>query len=127
MREPKAEILQGTLEMLVLRSLERASKHGYGIARWLEEVSEGLLQIEQGSLYPALYRMEEKGWVSARWDVTELNRRAKFYSLTREGRERLGAEIEGWRRLVRAVALVLSPGDRESAPDGGLPGPCFIP
>jgi transcriptional regulator len=105
----KAEILQGTLEMLILQSLSRAPMHGYGIAQWLEETSEGLLRIEQGSLYPALYRMEERGWISARWDVTELNRRAKFYSLSDRGQERLMEETRGWARLVRAITLVLGP------------------
>jgi transcriptional regulator len=93
--------------MLILGSLARGPKHGYGIAHWLEEASRRLLQIEQGSLYPALYRMEERGWISARWGLTELNRRAKFYSLTARGREQLEAEAKGWERLVEAVTLVL--------------------
>ena len=109
MPDPKAEILQGTLEMLVLKALDGAPMHGYGIARWLEETSQGLLRIEQGSLYPALYRMEERGWISARWDVTDLNRRAKFYSLSTRGRERLAEETRGWERLVKAITLVLRP------------------
>jgi PadR family transcriptional regulator PadR len=107
MTDAKAEILKGTLDMLILGSLSQGSKHGYGIAQWLEEASRRLLQIEQGSLYPALYRMEERGWISARWGLTELNRRAKFYSLTARGREQLEAEAKGWERLVEAVTLVL--------------------
>jgi transcriptional regulator len=107
MTDPKAEILKGTLDMLILGSLSRGPKHGYGIAQWLEETSSRLLQIEQGSLYPALYRMEDRGWISAKWGLTELNRRAKFYSLTARGREQLEAEARGWERLVQAVRLVL--------------------
>lgn len=109
MSDPKAEILKGTLDMLILGSLEQGPKHGYGIARWLEETSGALLQIEQGSLYPALYRMEDRGWISARWGISELNRRAKFYALTERGRERLEEETRGWERLVKAITLVLRP------------------
>jgi PadR family transcriptional regulator PadR len=110
MPDPRAEILQGTLDMLILGSLSRGTKHGYGIAQWLEEASHQLLRIEQGSLYPALYRMEDRGWISARWGLTELNRKAKFYSLTARGREQLEAETKGWERLVEAVTLVLHHG-----------------
>jgi len=110
MPDPKAEILKGTLDMLILSSLSTGSKHGYGIAQWLEETSRALLVVEQGSLYPSLYRMEEKGWISARWGLTDLNRRAKFYALTPRGREHLQAERRGWERLVEAITLVLDPG-----------------
>jgi len=109
MSDPRSEILKGTLDLLILRSLARAPRHGYGIARWLEETSQGLLQVEQGSLYPALYRMEDRGWISARWGLTDLKRRAKFYRLTARGRERLEAEEKGWNRMVRAIALILQP------------------
>lgn len=109
MPDPRNELLRGTLDMLILRSLEREPKHGYGIAKWLEETSRGHLQIEQGSLYPALYRMEEKGWIRARWGLTDLGRRAKFYSLSTEGEERLKAERDGWERMVEAIGLVLRP------------------
>lgn len=109
MSDPKAEILKGTLEMLILRSISQDPRHGYGIARWLEETSGHLLRIEQGSLYPALYRMEDRGWVSARWGVTDLDRKAKFYSLTARGRERLAEETQGWERLVTAITLILAP------------------
>ena len=109
MPDPKAEILKGTLDMLILSSISQGAKHGYGIAQWLEETSRDLLQIEQGSLYPSLYRMEERGWISARWGLTELNRRAKFYSLTVRGREQLETETKGWERLVEAITLVLNP------------------
>ena len=109
MRDRKTEILKGTLDMLILRSLSQAPKHGYGIAQWLEGTSQGLLQVEQGSLYPALYRMEDRGWISARWGLTDLKRRAKFYRLTARGREQLQAEEKGWLRLVRAISLILQP------------------
>lgn len=109
MANPKTEILKGTLDMLILRSVSRESKHGYGIAQWLEGTSRDLLKIEQGSLYPALYRMEEKGWLRARWGITELGRKAKFYSLTARGRERLELETQGWERLVEAISLILHP------------------
>jgi transcriptional regulator len=107
--DSKAEILKGTLDMLILRSLAGQPRHGYGVAQWLEKTSQELLEIEQGSLYPALYRMEEKGWIRAKWGLTELNRRAKFYHLTARGRERLAEETAGWGRLVRAVDLILDP------------------
>ena len=109
MSKGKAEILKGTLDMLILRSLSQGSKHGYGIAQWLAATSQELLQIEQGSLYPALYRMEDRGWIQAEWGLSELQRRAKLYSLTPEGRRRLAREEEEWERLVRAVGLVLRP------------------
>lgn len=103
----KAELLRGTLDMLILKAMLWGPKHGYGVARWLEFQSEELLQIEEGSLYPALYRMEGKGWITSEWGQTETNRRAKYYSLTARGREQLASEEAGWERLVRAVTLVL--------------------
>jgi PadR family transcriptional regulator PadR len=107
MGEAKAELLKGTLDMLILKALAGGPNHGYGIARWLESRSEDLLQIEEGSLYPALYRMEGKGWITSEWGQTETNRRAKFYRLTAGGRERLRSETDGWDRLVKAVSLVM--------------------
>ena len=107
MGEGKAELLRGTLDMLILKAVAWGPNHGYGIARWLEEQSGDLLQIEEGSLYPALYRMEGKGWIVSEWGQTETNRRAKYYSLTTPGREQLVSEREGWERLVRAITLVL--------------------
>lgn len=107
MTAAKAELLKGTLDMLILKAVAWESNHGYGIARWLEARSDDLLQIEEGSLYPALYRMEGKGWIVSEWGTTDTNRRAKYYALTSQGRERLRSETEGWDRLVRAVSLVL--------------------
>jgi len=107
MSDPKAELLKGTLDFLILKSLTVDPQHGYGIARWLEESSESLLHIEEGSLYPALYRMEKRGWIRSEWGTSEWNRNAKYYHLTPEGREQLQAQERGWNRLVQAISLVL--------------------
>ena len=107
MRDSKADLLKGTLDLLILKALTFAPQHGYGIARWLEESSDDLLRIEEGSLYPALYRMEKKGWIRSEWGVSESNRRAKYYRLSSRGQEHLAAQEEGWERFVRAMSLVL--------------------
>jgi PadR family transcriptional regulator PadR len=101
------QLLPGTLFMLVLRSLSRGPMHGYAIARHIQEASEGGLQIEDGSLYPALNRMLVKGWLTAEWGISENNRRARFYSLTREGRKQLETESQEFDRLVRAIQMVM--------------------
>ena len=101
------DLLQGTLDLLILKSLALASMHGWGIAERIQQVSKDALQIGQGSLYPALHRLEYKGWIKADWGVSENNRRAKFYSLTRAGKKQLQAEMEDWNRLTSAIALVL--------------------
>ena len=103
----KCELLQGTLDLLVLRVLERGELHGWGITQRLEQLSERALQVDEGSLYPALYRMEDKGWIAAEWRVTENNRRAKYYALTRAGRRQLAAEREQWDRLAAVIAQVM--------------------
>jgi transcriptional regulator len=100
-------LLKGTLDMLILRALTHGPRHGYGIARWIEERSGGALRIEEGSLYPALHRMNRRGWVQARWGVTEGKRRARFYKLTLDGRTRLRAETSSWKRLVATIGRVL--------------------
>lgn len=102
-------LLHGTLDALVLKTLLGGPRHGYSIARWIEEATDELLQIEEGSLYPALYRMERKGWIESEWGTSELNRRAKFYRLTAEGRRQLTAETEQWARFAAAVSKVLLP------------------
>jgi transcriptional regulator len=107
MSEVKADLLRGTLDFLVLKALTFGSQHGYGIARWLEESSGDLLRIEEGSLYPALYRMEKRGWIRSEWGFSESNRKAKYYRLTVRGREQLEAQADGWERLVEAISLVL--------------------
>lgn len=103
----KSDLLQGTLDMLVLRVLSRGELHGWGITLKLEQLSKSALQVDEGSLYPALYRMEEKGWIEAEWKMTEKNRRAKYYSLTRAGRKQLEAEHARWERLTAIVAEVM--------------------
>ena len=107
MSDAKADLLRGTLDLLILKALTFQPQHGYGIARWLEESSDELLRIEEGSLYPALYRMEKRGWIRSEWGFSESNRRARYYRLTTRGREQLEAQADGWERLVEAIALVL--------------------
>jgi PadR family transcriptional regulator, regulatory protein PadR len=102
-----ADQLHGTLDMLVLKSLATGPQHGYGIAQRLQQLSQDVLQVEEGSLYPALYRMEQRGWIASTWGVSDNNRRARFYQLTRAGRRQLEAETASWRRLTGAVARVL--------------------
>lgn len=108
MSKPKSDLLQGTLDLLILKALVRGGPmHGYGVSALIRQWSEEVLKVEEGSLYPALYRLEERGWIEAEWGTSENNRRAKFYHLTRSGRRQLQAETEQWRRLSRAVELVL--------------------
>src|SRR6266849_3303932 len=102
-------LLQGTLDALILKTLSRGQRHGYAIARWLEEATDDALQIEEGSLYPALYRMEKRGWIEAEWGISELNRKAKFYRLTPAGRQQLAAETAQWAGFSSAVSKVLTP------------------
>jgi PadR family transcriptional regulator PadR len=109
MPQESNSLLHGTLDALVLKTLVTGPRHGYAIARWIEEATDELLQIEEGSLYPALYRMERKGWIEAEWGTSELNRRAKFYRLTPKGRKQLAAETEQWARFAAAVSKVLLP------------------
>lgn len=101
------ELLHGTLETLILKTVARGPRHGYAIARWLENAGGAALQIEDGSLYPALYRMEQRGWVSAEWGTSELGRRAKLYRITASGRKRLAASTAQWLDFARAVSAVL--------------------
>ena len=101
------ELLQGTLDMLILKSLQHEPVHGFGISVRIRQMSDEVLQVEQGSLYPALYRLEDKGWIRAEWGVSENNRRARFYELTAAGRRQLNAETENWARVSAAINLVL--------------------
>jgi len=103
----KYELLPGTLDMLVLRVLSRSELHGWGITNRLEELSRSALQVDEGSLYPALYRMENKGWIEAEWRMTENNRRAKYYRLTRTGRKQLETETALWERMSTVISLVM--------------------
>ena len=101
------DLLQGTLDLLILKSLSAGANHGYGIATRIHQLSEDVLKVEEGSLYPALYRMEEQGLIDSEWAMTENNRKAKFYKLTRKGRTAAQAEVDGWLRLSSAVTRVL--------------------
>jgi len=103
----KAELLQGTLDLLILKTLSAGAMHGYAIAQRIQERSEDVLIVEEGSLYPALYRMEEKNWIASEWGKSENNRRAKYYSMTKSGRRQLEEETELWERIHRAISLVL--------------------
>jgi PadR family transcriptional regulator PadR len=105
------DLLQGTLDMLVLKALQLGSMHGWGITERLEQGSQEVLQVGQGSLYPALYRLERQGLISSTWRVTENNRRARYYALTAAGRKRLAEERATWLRVSRAVDLILAMGD----------------
>ncbi|HYY55954.1 MAG TPA: PadR family transcriptional regulator [Pyrinomonadaceae bacterium] len=106
MTEPKADLLQGTLDLLILKALSLGALHGYGVIQRIRQMSEQMLSVEQGSLYPALYRIEQRGWVTSEWDINETGRRAKFYSLTRAGRKQLAVEEESWDLLALAIAKV---------------------
>jgi PadR family transcriptional regulator PadR len=103
------ELLQGTLDMLVLRTLQWGPQHGHGIGQAIRASSEDLLKIEHGSLYPALHRLEERGWIAAQWKASELNRRAKYYRLTASGKKQLTAERSRWDLLVKTIARVMRP------------------
>jgi PadR family transcriptional regulator PadR len=102
--QKKADLLQGTLDMLILKALSLGALHGYGIIQRIQQMSDEMLNVEQGSLYPALYRIEQRGWVSSDWDTNETGRRAKFYTLTRAGRRQLEVEEASWDRLVLAIS-----------------------
>ena len=107
MAENRIELPQGTLDLLILRTLALEPQHGWAISERVQQISKDVLQIQQGSLYPALHRLERRGWVKARWGTSDNNRRAKYYELTRRGRRQLEAEKDAWRKLTTAVAQVL--------------------
>jgi transcriptional regulator len=107
MGKGNADVLQGTLDLLILKTLARGPQHGYGIVVHIQQVSEEALRVEEGSLYPALHRIEQAGWISSEWGISDNNRRAKYYRLTAAGRKQLAKEEEDWGRLTRAVAKVL--------------------
>ena len=113
--EPPArlEILQGTLEVLILRTLLREPKHGHAIAKHIQHTSEELLQVETGSLYPALHRLEAKGWIAASWELSDKGKRARYYRLTPRGRRQLVVEQSKWEMFSRAMGLILRPADQE--------------
>ena len=107
----RLELLQGTLDMLILQTLQWGPQHGYGISQMIRAQSSEALQVETGSLYPALHRLEKQGWVKAMWDITDTNQRAKFYRLTPAGRRQLVRERDRWAQLVAAITGVLNPGE----------------
>ncbi|HYP25447.1 MAG TPA: PadR family transcriptional regulator [Blastocatellia bacterium] len=107
MGKSKSDLLQGTLDMLILKTLALEPMHGWGISLRIQQISEGVLCINQGSLYPALHRLEQQGWIAAEWGSSENNRQAKFYSLTRAGRKQLEEETENWDRISSAIAQIL--------------------
>jgi PadR family transcriptional regulator, regulatory protein PadR len=107
MAKEKSDLLQGTLDLLVLKALQLEPMHGFGISVRIRQMSDEVLQVEQGSLYPALYRLEEQGWISAEWGISENNRKARFYKLTTAGRKQLNAETENWERVSAAINLIL--------------------
>lgn len=113
--EPKSDLLQGTLDLLILRTLSLGAMHGWGISQRIQQVSRDVLQVNQGSLYPALARLEVAGWVESKWGISENNRQAKFYSLTKAGERRLEVETENWERLSAAVSRVLRLAGTEGA------------
>jgi transcriptional regulator len=101
------DLVQGTLDLLILKTLSLGPTHGWAVAQRIQQISNDVLQVQQGSLYPALHRLEQQGWVRGEWGESESNRRARFYSLTRAGQKRLGQELEQWERLSSAIALVV--------------------
>jgi PadR family transcriptional regulator PadR len=114
MTQPKSDVLQGTLDLMVLKTLDTlGSMHGYGIAQRIQQVSSQALQLNQGTLYPALLRLEQQGWIAGKWGITENNRRAKYYTLTRLGRRQLVREAEDWMRIVEVMGRVLGPGEAQ--------------
>lgn len=108
MNKAKSDLLQGTLDMLILKTLALEPAHGWGIAQRIQQVSRDVLQVNQGSLYPALYRLEHQGWIASEWGTSENNRKARFYRLTQEGRRQLDAETENWERVSDAIDRILS-------------------
>jgi PadR family transcriptional regulator, regulatory protein PadR len=110
---PRVELLQGTLDLLILRTLLPGPNHGHAIAKHIQRTSEELLQVETGSLYPALHRLEAKGWISASWELSDKGKRARYYRMTASGRKQLAAEQSKWQALSRAIGLVLNPSEQE--------------
>jgi PadR family transcriptional regulator PadR len=105
--KPSIELLQGTLDLLILRALRNQPMHGWAVSERIQQISENVLQVNQGSLYPALHRLEHQGWINAEWGISELGRRARFYHLTPAGRKQLDRESENWERLTEAIGRIM--------------------
>ena len=112
-RRPQVELLRGTLDLLILRTLLAGPTHGHAIAKHIQRTSEDLLQVETGSLYPALHRLEAKGWIAASWELSDKGKRARFYRLTPHGRKQLAAEQSKWETFSRAMRLIVNPAEQE--------------
>lgn len=108
MKRASLEVVRGTLDVLILRALSWGPQHGYAVSQWIRDRTEAELLVEEGALYPALYRMESKGWIDAEWGASDNNRRAKYYTLTAEGRRHLKLELDTWQRYTQAVSRILS-------------------
>ena len=108
MSKQRSELLQGTLDLLILKTLALEPMHGWGITQRIQQISDGVLQVNQGSLYPALVRLEQQGWISSEWGTSENNRQAKYYKLTRSGRKQLDQETESWKRVSTAIEQILA-------------------
>src|SRR5215813_3312555 len=108
MTNQSLDLLQGTLDLIVLKAVSWGPMHGFGLARWIQSTTDDLLQVEEGSLYPALYRMENRGWIKAQWALTENGRRAKYYRLTATGRKQLATEAESWAQLTGAIGKIMA-------------------
>jgi transcriptional regulator len=114
--DKQIDLMQGTLDMLILKAVSLGALHGYGVLLRIQQISGGRLEIQQGSLYPALYRLEDRGWVSSFWGASENNRRAKFYRLTAAGKKQLQREAIRWQRMTRAIGLVMGEESQEAEP-----------
>ena len=112
------DLLQGTLDVLILKTLSWGPRHGYAVARWIHQVSDDLLRVEEGALYPALHRLEKRGWIEAEWGLSENNRKAKYYQLSRRGRQQLRTEVELWERYSRAVGKAIAAASPDVASAG---------
>ena len=112
--DPSIDLLQGTLDLLILKTLSWGPTHGYGVARWIQQITGDVLRIEEGSLYPALHRLEKRGWIDSEWGLSENNRRAKYYRLTARGRHQLRSETSTWGAFVDAVGKVLTSTEQPS-------------
>jgi PadR family transcriptional regulator PadR len=106
----KVDLMQGTLDMIILKTLTKSPLHGYAIVRWIQQTTDDALQVEEGSLYPALHRLEKRKWISSYWGLSENNRKAKYYKLTHKGRKQLTVEISSWSRLSEAITKVMQTG-----------------